>query len=226
MINGEGWSYLAYIHQRIPRLKFLIAGNIENQLPPVGEEFRNFENSLIVKELAGRNLVNLTYNFRIGRSSDMLWDEWSINPERFKINPNTPITDRNLSYTNATRKNVINLIQDRLPNPVVVECENEKDIEDNTGQTQFIKYQMGTPLIARQSIMEDLDIKNIIECKDIQDILRATGEKNLYIFFMLMVDIVNNRVNGKDLDTPILKLPLEDNVEPMLSSDSEDDIIN
>ena len=43
---------------------------------------------------------------------------------------------------------------------------------------------------------------------------------------MLMVDIVNNRVNGKDLDTPILKLPLEDNIEPMLSSDSEDDIIN
>lgn len=74
--------------------------------------------------------------------------------------------------------------------------------------------------------MEDLDIKNIIECKDIQNILQATGEKNLYIFFMLMVDIVNNRVNGKDLDTPILKLPLEDNIEPMLSSDSEDDIIN
>ena len=74
--------------------------------------------------------------------------------------------------------------------------------------------------------MEDLDIQNIIECKDIQNILQATGEKNLYIFFMLMVDIVNNRVNGKDLDTPILKLPLEDNIEPMLSSDSEDDIIN
>ena len=74
--------------------------------------------------------------------------------------------------------------------------------------------------------MEDLDIKNIIECKDIQNILQATGEKNLYIFFMLMVDIVNNRVNGKDLDTPILKLPLEDNIEPMLSSDSEDDIFN
>ena len=74
--------------------------------------------------------------------------------------------------------------------------------------------------------MEDLDIKNIIECKDIQNILQATGEKNLYIFFMLMVDIVNNRVNGKDLDTPILKLPLEDNIEPMLSSDSEDDILN
>ena len=74
--------------------------------------------------------------------------------------------------------------------------------------------------------MEDLDIKNIIECKDIQNILQATGEKNLYIFFMLMVDIVNNRVNGKDLDTPILKLPLEDNTEPMLSSDSEDDIFN
>ena len=74
--------------------------------------------------------------------------------------------------------------------------------------------------------MEDLDIQNIIECKDIQNILKATGEKNLYIFFMLMVDIVNNRVNGKDLDTPILKLPLEDNIEPMLSSDSEDDIIN
>tara|TARA_Y100001963_G_scaffold149999_1_gene230388 strand:- start:9 stop:233 length:225 start_codon:yes stop_codon:yes gene_type:complete len=74
--------------------------------------------------------------------------------------------------------------------------------------------------------MEDLDIQNIIECKDIQNILQATKEKNLYIFFMLMVDIVNNRVNGKDLDTPILKLPLEDNIEPMLSSDSEDDIIN
>ena len=42
---------------------------------------------------------------------------------------------------------------------------------------------------------------------------------------MFMVDIVNNRVNGKDLDIPIRMFPLEDNIEPILSSDSEDDVI-
>ena len=161
MINGEGWSYLAYIHQRIPRIKLIIAGNIENQLPPVRQEYRDFENALIVKEIANRNLIKLNYNFRIGESNDTLWEEWSINPERFgKGVAPQPLTDRNLCYTNATRKKVIELIQDKLKNPVVVECHNFTDIQEPTGQTKFLKYCLGTPLIARQSIKDKNIAKN------------------------------------------------------------------
>tara|TARA_R100001230_G_C5482682_1_gene33250 strand:- start:230 stop:463 length:234 start_codon:yes stop_codon:yes gene_type:complete len=71
--------------------------------------------------------------------------------------------------------------------------------------------------------MEELDIMNIIECEEILEVIQ--DKKRLVDFFMFIVDIVNNRVNGRDLDTPIKILPLEENIEPILSSDSEDDII-
>ncbi len=160
MINGVGWSYLAYIKHRIPRIKFILAGNIKNQLPPVQEEYRNFENALIVKELSNRNLLKLNYNFRIGRSSDELWDVWSKKPHLFKVQPDAPLTDRNLSFTNNTRKKVIELLQDRLVSPKVIECENQKDIEDPIGQTKYLKLVVGTPLIARKSLRKSGISKN------------------------------------------------------------------
>ena len=184
MINGEGWSYLNYIKQRIPRIKFILAGNIENQLPPVQEEYRNFENAFVIKELADRNLLKLNYNFRIGRSSDELWDVWSDNPKRFKIQPEAPLTIRNLSFTNKTRKKVIQLLQDTLVNPRVIECKNLKDRIDPVGQTHYLKYVVGTPLIARKN-NKDLKIsKNemwYVDCYEPLTLVEPVLDKKIEI---------------------------------------------
>ena len=50
-----------------------------------------------------------------------------------------------------TRKQVIEKIQDKLKDPLVLECKNEKDYNSETGQTKLLKMIIGTPLIARKS---------------------------------------------------------------------------
>ena len=157
MVNGEIISYLAYIKSRIPRIKFIISGDIPHQLPPVKEEYRDFENAYVLKELTGFNKLRLNYNFRQGTSSDLLWDDWSLHPERFKQEPKIRLTQRNLCYTNATRKKVIDIHQNRLKNPKVVKVENQRIKDDPMGHNEELKYVIGTPLIAYQN-NKDLDI--------------------------------------------------------------------
>ena len=151
MINGDIWSILCYLKIRIPTIKFLLFGDIEKQLPPVKEERRNFIYSRCIKELVNSTKITLHYNFRRQSYKDPLWEDWSLHPERFKIETGDEYTWRNLSYTNKTRKKVIELIQDRLPNPIILECKNPKDYNSITGQTKELKIQLGTPLIARRS---------------------------------------------------------------------------
>lgn len=81
---------------------------------------------------------------------------WSIEPHRFR--PTTRrLTKRNLCKYNATRKKVIELIQDKIVNPVVLESTN---YNDPRGHTQFTKIEVGTPMIARISKVDDKLAKN------------------------------------------------------------------
>lgn len=69
--------------------------------------------------------------------------------------------------------------------------------------------------------MEKLDTKNIIEIERIREILR--NHPDLLSMFEIMVIIANNRINE---EKTILKMEIEENIEPDLSSDSEDDILD
>jgi hypothetical protein len=69
--------------------------------------------------------------------------------------------------------------------------------------------------------MEKLDTKNIIEIEKIRKILR--NHPDLLSMFEIMVIIANNRINE---EKTILKMEIEENIEPDLSSDSEDDILD
>lgn len=69
--------------------------------------------------------------------------------------------------------------------------------------------------------MEDLDIMNIIETKNIMDKLQ--DDKQLTTFFKMMIRITNSRLNDKDLDTPINWMPLELNIEPELTDETDDE---
>lgn len=151
MINGELWSVLTYLKLRIPTMTFLLFGDIPHQLPPVKEEHRNFNFARCIKEITNFNKITLHYNFRRNGDANELWDDWSLHPERFKPNQNDKLTERNLSFTNATRKKVIDKIQDRISHPLVLECENEKDYNSVRGQTKQLKIGLSTPLIARRS---------------------------------------------------------------------------
>ena len=159
MANGEILSYLAYIKTRIPRIKFIISGDIPHQLPPIGEEHRDFENSYILKELTGFNKLNLNYNFRIGKSGDVLWDEWSNHPERFTPDKKHKLRDRNLCYTNKTRKEVIELCQNRLVNPRVISVKSEAFVNNPQGANPELKIVLGTPLIAWETDSKSYDYK-------------------------------------------------------------------
>ena len=162
MIGGEGWSVLSYIKFRIPKIKFFLFGDIKRQLPPVGEEKRKFEDSICMKELSNYNKLELKYNFRRQTAdTNTLWDLCSDKPESFQIT-NSPLTYRNLCWTNKTRKEVIDKIQNIHPNPALwIECGNKED-PDNTGQNQRLMLAVGTPLIARKSIKDREVAKNEI----------------------------------------------------------------
>jgi len=69
--------------------------------------------------------------------------------------------------------------------------------------------------------MEDLDIMNIIETTQILEKLQ--DNKTLTTFFKMMIRITNSRLNDKDLDTPINWMPLELNIEPELTDETDDE---
>ena len=69
--------------------------------------------------------------------------------------------------------------------------------------------------------MEKLDTENIIEIDRIRKILRELPD--LLSMFEILVIIANNRINE---EKSVLKMEIEENIEPDLSSDSEDDILD
>ena len=153
MVNGRMWSYLAYIKLRIPNIKFILCGDIDHQLKPVGEEHRNFGNAYVIKELSNFNRITLHYNFRTGQTTDQLW-ELCKSPSYFR-NRTGEDTDRNLCYTHKKRKEVIDYYQDKIVNPKIIytpENDRKKD-----GHNETLKFTLGTPMIARVSNAE-LDI--------------------------------------------------------------------
>ena len=162
MIGGEGWSVLSYIKYRIPSIKFFLFGDIKRQLPPVGEERRKFEDSICMKELSNYNKLELKYNFRRQTAdTNTLWELCSDKPEVFKIS-DSPLTYRNLCWTNKTRKEVIDKIQNLHPNPQLWLEYGKKEDPNNTGQNERLMLAVGTPLIARKSIKDKEVAKNEI----------------------------------------------------------------
>jgi len=175
MITGYYWSLLLSLKRRLPRLKFILCGDIERQLPPVGEEDRDFNGSYLIKELSAFVKINFIYNFRRGNSKDPLWDDWSLHPKRFKISTEECRTLRNLCYTNLKRKEVIEEIEDKIKSDLTPhKCLNVLDFykeEEITykhpvnkidGQRRELVITTGTPLIACKSLKQEEIAKNQI----------------------------------------------------------------
>ena len=152
MIGGRIWSFLAYIKLRIPSMTFILMGDVRHQLKPVKEEHRHFEHAYVIKELANFNKITLHYNFRTGQVNDELWERCQ-QPET--INRVGELTQRNLCYTHDKRREIIETLQNRIPNPIVVDI--DKEDQDREKHNKQLKYSWGTPLIARKSYC-DLDI--------------------------------------------------------------------
>ena len=175
MINGYYWSLLHYIKDRIPRIKFILAGDIERQLPPVRDE-RDFKNSYLIKVLSNSTKLELNHNFRSGDVGNILWDEWSVKPDVFQVVPTNPDTIRNLCYTNLKRKEVINTIQNKmkvLPHIILRKRDYYPPLKEfkNDEQTDELVIGIGTPLIANKSLSELGIAKN-----DMYSVSSYTGE--------------------------------------------------
>ena len=66
---------------------------------------------------------------------------------------------------------------------------------------------------------EKLDVLNIIEVEKIRKVLRE--HPDLLSMFEILIIISNNRINKREM--PIADLPLEENVDPVLSDHSSDE---
>jgi hypothetical protein len=97
----------------------------------------------------------------------LLWDEWSINPECFKINPEGADTIINLCWTNLTRKRVINELQEKYKvlNHTILKVwdfykaplSKSNPVNQDDGQTEELLIYRGARLIANKS-MEELGV--------------------------------------------------------------------
>ena len=52
---------------------------------------------------------------------------------------------------------------------------------------------------------------------------KLQDDKQLTTFFKMMIRITNSRLNDKDLDKPINWMPLELNIEPELTDETDDE---
>ena len=68
--------------------------------------------------------------------------------------------------------------------------------------------------------IEKLDIHNIIEIKKIREIL--INHPDLLSIFEILIIMANNRINREKI---VNKMEIEENIEPDLSSDSDDESI-
>jgi hypothetical protein len=66
---------------------------------------------------------------------------------------------------------------------------------------------------------EELDLLNVIEIQKIRSML--IHHPDLLSMFELLIIVCNKRLND---EKPVIKIPIEPNIEPDLSSDSEDDV--
>ena len=148
-----------------------MSGDIKRQLPPISESWRFFEGAYVIKELANFNKIEFNYNFRTGLSGNILWDDWSLHPERFKVDNDAPITLLNICWTNKKRKEIINQLEDKIktcvPHKILTKTydddvwcgmfEEEEDYTQggkNDGHRKEIVISVGCPLIAIKSIKE------------------------------------------------------------------------
>tara|TARA_R100000231_G_scaffold65792_1_gene52885 strand:- start:496 stop:4434 length:3939 start_codon:yes stop_codon:yes gene_type:complete len=174
MIGGYLLSILSYIKTRIPRIKFILMGDLEHQLKPVGEENRNFINSLAIKELSNYNKLTLHYNFRTGKTIDELYEKCRDNPQGL-VHYGEP-TIRNLCYTHKKRKEIIDYHQNNIDNPILdIETKDTK-----TGHNNRFVLEVGTPIIARRSNKEKEIFKNEIYYFDglVEDKIQIHNDRN------------------------------------------------
>lgn len=156
MVGGYILSILAYIKLKIPTIKFILMGDLEHQLKPVGEEHRNFINSLVIKELVNYNKLTLHYNFRTGKINDELYEICRDAPHT--LNKVGLTTKRNLCYTHKKRKQIIDYHQNKIQNPII----NIQTKDTKTGHNDRFILEKGTPIIARKSNKEKQIYKNEI----------------------------------------------------------------
>ena len=156
MVGGYILSILAYIKLKIPTIKFILMGDLEHQLKPVGEEHRNFINSLVIKELVNYNKLTLHYNFRTGKINDELYEICRDAPHT--LNKVGLTTKRNLCYTHKKRKQIIDYHQNKIQNPII----DIKTKDTKTGHNDRFILEKGSPIIARKSNKEKQIYKNEI----------------------------------------------------------------
>ena len=71
--------------------------------------------------------------------------------------------------------------------------------------------------------IEKLNIDNIIEIQNIRKLL--INQTDLLSMFELLIVMINNRINSEE-DKPQKKIIEEEDEEPILDSDSEDELLS
>lgn len=156
MIGSQLWTYLMILKQYAPNVKMVLVGDWR-QLPPVGEEDRDFQNSDIIKILSDYAQVELVVNKRsdcvMRGITDKVWETGKVEYSAFGKQPQ----DLSICFTNRTRKKLNKRMMD------VMQCRGVDGVKipalEDDEYTQDVYLSVGTPVMAREN-NKALDILN------------------------------------------------------------------
>lgn len=154
MVNSDILALFQLCKNRSTKTKFIFVGDFR-QLPPVGEESKDFENSYIIKWLCGYNKLELNVNKRSDNVMTQLsldvHDKGSVDANDFG-SFDTFDTDIHLTFSNKTRKYVNDVLMNKhkTENSVNIKATDE-DFEENK-YCQDVILDINTPVMATKNI--------------------------------------------------------------------------
>lgn len=189
MMTSQFYNELGEIKKDYPNMIFIASGDF-NQLPPVGEEHIDFENTEIFRilfpnkitlKINKRNTVDGVELFKI--TEDLL-NGSRINHRLHKIKYSDAFNYKlHLTFTNDMRKVINNELMLKHRGESYMEIIKDENLETNCDHSQTTYLYEGLPLRCRKSEnknKEDKDKQNCIKNGD-QFIVKSVDEKNVIL---------------------------------------------
>lgn len=183
MLTTQFYNELCEIKKDYPNMIFIASGDF-NQLPPVGEEHIDFENTEVFRTLFPNKITlkinkrNSTDGVELFKITEDLLNGYDVMPDLNKIKYYDAFNyNLHLTFTNKRRQEINNELMLKHRGKSYMEIIKDEKVETNSDYSQTTYLYDGLPLRCRKSEKKgDISIKN-----GDQFIVKSVDEKNVIL---------------------------------------------
>ena len=183
MLTTQFYNELCEIKKDYPNMIFIASGDF-NQLPPVGEEHIDFENTEVFRTLFPNKITlkinkrNSTDGVELFKITEDLLNGYDVMPDLNKIKYSDAFNyNLHLTFTNKRRQEINNKLMINHRGESYMEIIKDEKVETNSDYSQTTYLYEGLPLRCRKSEKKgDISIKN-----GDQFIVKSVDEKNVIL---------------------------------------------